>query len=105
MDRVGEAPSNWLSGIIEEQRRKIERLRPRIERRDERDAIVEAIKAHPEGAPLAANPGLADIVSAALDVADERERELKAKPDLMAPSPAVQASFFIFEKLGLPVPE
>jgi hypothetical protein len=100
-----EGPSNWLSKIIEEKRATIDRLIPFIERKAERDAIVAAIKDHPNGQPLARNPHLSDVVWAALGVANDREREAKRNPNDATASPAIQASWFIFEELELPIPE
>jgi hypothetical protein len=99
-----EGPPNWLSKIIEEKRRKIERVIPLIERRAERDAIVESIKKHPNGQPLAASPDLADIVWAALGIANQCDCDAVANPDSMTASAAVQASWFIFRELELQLP-
>jgi hypothetical protein len=100
----GEGPSNWLSKIIEEAR-KIDRLLPFFERKAERDAIIAAIKSHPKGKPLAAHPNLPEVVWAALGVANAREREIKKDPKTKTASPAVAASWFIFEELGVPLPD
>lgn len=99
-----EGPSNWLSKIIEEKRRTIDRRIPRRERKAECEAIVAAVKGHPQGKPLADHPKLEEAVLAALDLADELEREAERNPVPTA-SPAIQASWLIFEKLGLPQPE
>lgn len=99
-----EGPSNWLSEIIKHARTAITRRLKFLERRKEQQAIVDAIKKHELGAPLAANKNLAEIVLASLAVAAAREHELEKNPKLMSASPEVQASWFIFEELDLPLP-
>jgi hypothetical protein len=100
-----QAPSNWLSRIIEENRGVIDRLVPFVEKKAERDAIVEAIKAHPQGGPLADSPYLLDVIWAALGVANDREREAKRSLHVVTVSPTIHASWFVFDELGLPLPE
>ena len=103
---VGEAPSNWLSKIIERERERIKRAIPRRERREERDAIVAAIKSHEKGAPLAANPKLAEVVLEALEIAERTDKENEGKPDNSGfPSAAIVAFWHIFDKLALDRPE
>jgi hypothetical protein len=99
-----EAPPNWLSKIIERVRADITKYIPFFERRQERDAIVAAIKDHPKGQPLAAHKNLPDVVWAALGVANYVERHIMADPQLRTASPAIQASCFIFHELGLEIP-
>jgi hypothetical protein len=99
-----EAPPNWLSKIIERVRADITKYIPFFERRQERDAIVAAIKDHPKGQPLAEHKNLPDVVWAALGVANYVERHIKADPQLRTASPAIQASCFIFHELGLEIP-
>jgi hypothetical protein len=99
-----EGPSNWLSAIIKQKRAEITRRLKFLERREEQHAILDAIKKHELGAPLAANKSLADVVLASLAVAAAREHEFEKNPKLMSASPEVQASWFIFEELDLQVP-
>jgi hypothetical protein len=91
-----ESRSNWLSEIFDEMRHASERPIPLLERKAERDAIVTAIKSHPQGQKLAATTDLADLVWAALGVAHNREQDQKQNPHLEMPSPAIQASLFLF---------
>src|SRR5437868_5858778 len=103
-----EAPSNWLSKIIKEKRETIKKLIPFREQRAEQVAIVEAIKAHPKGTELAKKSELNDVVWAALGLANHLERHPERDPDgkpIMTASPAIQASWFIFDELGLPRPD
>jgi hypothetical protein len=100
-----QAPSNWLSNIIAAVRKSIKRLRPFREQRDERDAIVAAIKAHAMGEPLAQHAELHEVVWSALGIANHLERVAKRHPEIMTASPDIQASWFIFDELGLPRPE
>jgi len=86
---------NWLSEIIEQNRRKSDRLIPLVERKAERDAIVAAIKAHPEGQSLAAVASLPDIVWAALGAAYHWEQEAQRNPHIAMAPPAVHASWLI----------
>jgi hypothetical protein len=102
---ASQSPPNWLSKIIEEKRRVIERPIPLVERRAERDAIVEAIKVHPTGAVLAEHADLPDVILAALGIANECERQARRNPKATAASPAVQASWFAFVELGVPHPD
>jgi hypothetical protein len=102
---ITEAPPNWLSKIIERVRADITKYIPFFERRQERDAIVAAIKEHPKGQPLAVNKNLSDVVWAALGVANYVERHIKADPKLGTVSPDIQASCFIFQELGLKIPD
>jgi hypothetical protein len=87
--------SNWLSAIIEEHRRPCDRWIPLDERKAERDAIVAAIRGHPDGKGLAAIPNLADIVWAALGEAYHWEQEAQRNPHLPMTPPAVHASWLI----------
>jgi hypothetical protein len=98
-----EAPSNWLSKIISEKRRTIERLSPRQQNEAECAAIMEAIKAHPQGKPLADHPKLQDALLGALILADEMDRQARIHPVLWAPTD-IQASWLVFDKLGLRKP-
>jgi len=91
-----EMRSNWLSEIIEEKRQSGERPIPLFERKAERDAIVMAIRAHPNGQWLAAHKDLDDLVWEALGVARHQEQEAKDNPHIEMPSAAIQASLFIF---------
>ena len=50
-----ESRSNWLSEIFGEMRHANERPIPLLERKAERDAIVTAIRSHPQGQKLAAS--------------------------------------------------
>jgi hypothetical protein len=99
-----EGPSNWLSKIIDENRKAIVRFIPFFEQKAEQAAILAAIKAHPKGQPLLSHANLADVVWASLGVANEYEREAKKRP-MPNLSPSIKASLFIFEELGLPQPE
>lgn len=101
---VGEAPSNWLSVIIAEKRRDIQRLIPAREQKAERDAIVSAIKSHRDGAALAKKPELEEVVFLSLAVANNVEREALRNPTIMTASPAIQASWFVFDELDLDRP-
>jgi hypothetical protein len=92
-----ETRPNWLSEIIEEKRHVSERPIPLLERKAERDAIVMAFRAHPEGQRLAATPRLDDLVWEALGVAHNQEREARENPHVLMTSPAIQASWFILE--------
>ncbi len=103
-----EAPSNWLSKIIKEKRETIKKPLPFREQRAEQKAIVDAIKADPKGKELANKSELDNVVFAALGVANHLERDPQRGPDgkpLMTASPAIQASWFIFDELGLPRPD
>jgi hypothetical protein len=88
--------SNWLSEIIEEKRQSGDRPIPLFERKAERDAIVMAIRAHPQGQWLAAHKDLDDLVWEALGVARHQEQEAKENPHIEMPSAAIKASLFIF---------
>ena len=88
--------SNWLSAIVEENRRPSDRWIPLDERKAERDAIVAAIKAHPDGQSLAALPNLPDIVWGALGAAYHWEQEAQRNPHIPMTPPAVHASWLIF---------
>ncbi|HEY1068440.1 MAG TPA: hypothetical protein VGE52_20115, partial [Pirellulales bacterium] len=72
---VGEAPSNWLSKIIERVRRSINRPRPHREHVLERDAILAAIQKHPNGAALIGYAKLPGAILSALAVADRVEQD------------------------------
>jgi hypothetical protein len=96
-----ESRSNWLSEIIEQHRRTSDRPIPLIERKAERDAIVAAIQAHPEGQTLAAMPDLADVVWGALGAAYHFERDAQQNPELLMSSPAIHASLVIFSAARL----
>jgi hypothetical protein len=100
-----EAAPNWASKEIERIRGQISRIIPRRERKAEAEAIVAAIKAHPKGAALAKHPDLYDAVWEALGIANAVQRDKERDPSLMTASPAIQASWHIFEDLGLPIPE
>lgn len=94
-----EMPPSWLSKIIKECR-KIERILPFMERAAERDAIVAAIKASPEGVAFAKHKNLSEVVNAALGVANNKEREIKRNPGIMTGSPETTAASFIADELG-----
>ena len=94
-----ESRPNWLSEIIEQYRRASDRPVPLIERKAERDAIVAAIKAHPQGEALAAMPDIGDVVWAALGAAHHFERD--AQQNQLISSPAIQASLVIFSAARL----
>jgi hypothetical protein len=104
MNMAGEAISNWLSDIFEEKRHQIDRILPVVERRAERDAIVAAIKQHPDGEPLAAQDNLDEVIMLGLGIANKCEREAKKNANVMTASPAIQASWFVFDELDLPHP-
>jgi hypothetical protein len=95
---------NWLSEIIEAKRHAGEGPIPLVERKAERDAIVSAIQAHPEGQSLAALPNLPDVVWEALGAAYHWQRDAQQNPHLMMSSPAIYASLFIFN-VARPSPE
>jgi hypothetical protein len=90
-----EMRSNWLSEIIEEKRQTGDRPIPLFERKAERDAIVMAIRAHPNGQLLAAIKDLDDVIWESLGVARHQEQEAKENPHIEMPSAAIQASLFI----------
>lgn len=71
---------------------------PLDERKAKRDAIVAAIKEHPEGQRLAMMPELPDMVWAALGAAYHWEREIKQNPHVVMASPAIHASLVIFSE-------
>jgi hypothetical protein len=96
---------NWLSAIIEENRRAIDPAFPRRDRKAKCASIMAAIQASPHGAALIAKPELAPAISAALDVADAVDRAIERDPHLVTESPAAQASCLIFDRLRLPRPE
>ncbi|HJS06693.1 MAG TPA: hypothetical protein VJ809_03510 [Pirellulales bacterium] len=96
-----ETRPNWLSEIIEQHRRAGDRPIPLIERKAERDAIVAAIQAHPEGQMLAAMPDLADVVWGALGAAYHFERDARVNPQPVTSSPAIHASLAIFSAARL----
>jgi hypothetical protein len=98
-----EAPSNWLSMIIRAKRGSIERLSPRQQNEAECTAIMEAIKAHPQGKPLADHPKLQDALFGALILADEMDRQAMHHPVDWAPTD-IQASWLVFDKLSFPRP-
>ena len=91
-----ESRPNWLSEIIEQFRIVRDGPIPLAERKVERDAIVAAIKQHPEGQRLAAMEVLPDIVWAALGAAYHWEQESKKNPHLAMVSPAIHGSQVIF---------
>jgi hypothetical protein len=92
---------NWLSEIIEQHRRASDRPIPLVERKAERDAIVAAIQAHPQGQTLAAMPDLADVVWGALGAAHHFERDALENPQLLMSTPAIHASLVIFSAVRL----
>jgi hypothetical protein len=87
---------NWLSEIIEARRIVSDRPIPLEQRKAERDAIVAAIKEHPEGEQLAVLEELPDMVWAALGAAYNWERQLQRSAELAPTSPAIHASLLIF---------
>lgn len=99
------APQNWLSRIIGQARRRIDRIIPVFERIAERDAIIEAIKEHPNGKALMQDSRLPDSVWIGLGVANAVERQIRRDPSLMTAEPEVQASWAILDELGLPIPD
>ena len=92
---VEEFRSNWLSEIIEANRHISDRPIPLLERKAERDAILAAIKSHPEGRLLEALPDLPDLVWEALGAAYHLERDAQRSPHLVLTPPAIYASQFI----------
>jgi hypothetical protein len=102
-NNVGEGAPNWLSGLIGEKRRAIDRWLPRLERRAEAKAIVEAIRQHPDGKALANHPELESIMWEALGVANAIDEEIRKNPVLRV-SGNVAASLYIFKETGVPVP-
>jgi hypothetical protein len=96
-----ESRPNWLSEIIEQHRRASDRPIPLIERKAERDAIVAAIQAHPQGQTLSAMPDLVDVVWGALGAAYHFERDAQQNPHLVMSSPAIHASLAIFSAARL----
>jgi hypothetical protein len=96
-----ESRPNWLSEIIEQHRRTSDRPIPLVERKAERDAIVAAIQAHPDGQILAAIPDLADVVWGALGAAHHFERDAMQSPEPTTSSPAIYASLVIFSAARL----
>jgi hypothetical protein len=96
---------NWLSTIIEENRRTIDPAFPRRDRKARCASIAAAIQASPHGAALIAKPELMPAISAALDAADAVDRAMERDAHLVTGSPAIQASWLIFDRLGLPRPE
>src|SRR5687767_5476269 len=100
-----EAPSNWLAKVFKEIREGVSRIRPRAERRAERDAIIAEIKSHPNGRELAMHPELEAVVWEAIGVAIAAQREIDRNPGIMTASPDIHASWFVFDELGLPHPE
>jgi hypothetical protein len=105
MNMAGEALNNWLSDIFEEKRHQVDCILPVVERRTERDAIVAAIKQHPDGESLASKDNLDEVIMLGLGIANKCEREAKKNPKVMTASPAIQASWFVLDELGLPHPE
>ena len=91
-----EMRSNWLSEIFEEKRHTGGQPIPLFERKAERDAIVMAIRADPNGQALAARGDIDDLVWEALGVARHQEQEAKDNPHIEMPSAAIKASLFIF---------
>ncbi len=96
-----ETRPNWLSEIIETKRIVSDRPIPLLERKAERDAIVEAVRAHPQGQVLAAMPELPDLVWEALGSAYHWERDAKQSPHMLMSSPAIHASLVIFSRAGI----
>jgi hypothetical protein len=96
---------NWLSEIIERKRGTIDRAFPRRLRQAACDGIIAAVLTHPNGASLAANEKLEPAVLEALDVAAAVERAQERDSNLTSGSPAIQASWLVFDKLGLKRPE
>jgi hypothetical protein len=91
---------NWLSGIIQERRIVSDRPIPLDQRKAERDAIVAAIREHPEGQCLADIDNLPDIVWAAMGSAYHWEQESKRNPHLDRASPAIHASIHILSTVS-----
>ena len=86
----------WLSELIEQRRIVSAGPIPFDERKAERDAIVAAIREHPEGQRLAVMEDLPDIVWAALGAAYHWEQESKRNSHLLMAPPAIHASQIIF---------
>jgi hypothetical protein len=87
---------NWLSEIIEANWHASDRPVPLLERISQRDAILAAISAHPEGQAVAALPNLAEVVWGALGAAYHWQRDAEQNPQLLLSSPAIHASLVIF---------
>ena len=87
---------SWLSELIEQKRIVSDCPIPLEERKTERDSIVAAIKAHPEGQPLANLADLPDIVWGAMGAAYHWEQESKRTPHLLRASASIHAAIHIF---------
>jgi hypothetical protein len=96
-----ETRPNWLSEIIEAKRIVSDRPIPLLTRKAERDAIVDAIKSHPQGQVLAAMPDLPDLVWEALGAAYHLERDAQQSPHVLMASPAIHASLLMFGRARL----
>jgi hypothetical protein len=90
-----ELRTNWLSEIFEETRHASDFPTPLFERKAQRDAIVMAIRGHPQGQTLAATADLDDLVWEALGVAHTWQQQAKQNPHVLMASPAIHASLFI----------
>lgn len=87
---------NWLSEIFQARRIVSDRPIPLDERKAERDAIVAAIKEHPESGQLAVLEELPDLVWAALGAAYHWQQHLLRNPHDSQTSPEIHASLLIF---------
>ena len=96
---VGEARSNWLSDVIKDARADIKG--GFLEQRRERNAIIKAIQGDERGNGFSNHPDLPEVVTAALALANHLEREEKRQPNVMTASPAIQASWLIFDEMGV----
>ena len=94
-----EGPPNWLSEEIQKIRKEY-----KLEARQHRQ-IKLAIESHKEGKELAKNPKLEAAITKGIKAADKRQAEIDKNPKLMTASPHVQASWTIFEELGVEVPQ
>jgi hypothetical protein len=96
-----ESRPNWLSEIIEAHWQASDRPVPLLERIAQRDAILRAIQAHPQGQMLAGLPNLAEVVWGALGAAYHWQRDAQQNPQLLLTSPAIHASLVIFSAARL----
>jgi hypothetical protein len=93
---VSEDRPNWLSQIIEANLIASDLPIPWQRRIAERDAVVEAIRTHPDGQQLATLADLPDVVWGAMGAAHHRQSEIERNPHIAMSSPALYASQVIF---------
>ncbi|HEV3004214.1 MAG TPA: hypothetical protein VGX78_07115 [Pirellulales bacterium] len=94
-----QAPSHWLSDLIEVCRKKGGAQASQI------NFIIKGIKAHPEGEPLLRHLDLRLAIADGLAAAAGRHHEMQKDPALSVASPAREAERVILNRIGVGEPQ